>query len=343
MNLDLPLIWVVITAVAVLMYVVLDGFDLGVGILFPIAKSPQDRDVMMNTIAPIWDGNETWLILGGNALLAAFPVAYAALMPALYIPVLLMLVALILRGVSFEFRFRARNRGRRFWTVAFAFGSILATFSQGLILGGFIQGVRVDEAGRFVGSPFDWLSPYTLLVSFGLVAGYSLLSATWLVMKTTDALHGDARRWSWIALTLTVAFLAAVSLATLDAHPRVAERWGLAGGAIDWSVLLPLLTVPGLGAVGFAVVAEGLAKGRHRSPFVGSFLIFLSGFFGLAVGFYPYVLPYSFTFREAAAPENAMAFMLAGTAVILPMILGYTVYVYWAFRGKVTPESGYHH
>ena len=174
---DLPLIWAGLIAVSVLLYVVLDGFDLGIGVLFPFARSPGDRDVMMNTIAPVWDGNETWLVLGGGGLLAAFPLAYSVLMPAFYLPVLVMLAGLILRGVAFEFRFRARRRGRTFWTSMFALGSILATFAQGLVLGGFIQGVTVVD-GRFAGGTFDWFTPYALLVAFGLVAGYALLGAT---------------------------------------------------------------------------------------------------------------------------------------------------------------------
>lgn len=213
MTLDLPLIWAGAIAGAVLLYVVLDGFDLGVGILFPFARSKEERDVMMNTIAPVWDGNETWLVLGGGGLLAAFPLAYSVLMPALYLPVLLMLAGLILRGVAFEFRFRARNRGRRFWTQMFAAGSILATVGQGLILGGFIQGVTVRD-DRFAGGALDWLSPYTLLVTAGLLAGYALLGAAWLMLKTEDSLHGDARRWTAISGGLTAALLGAVSLAT---------------------------------------------------------------------------------------------------------------------------------
>src|SRR5258708_4594608 len=176
MSLDLPLIWAAIIAIAVLLYVMLDGFDLGIGILFPFASSPAERDLMMSTVAPVWDGNETWLVLGGGGLFAAFPYAYAALMPALYIPVILMLLALILRGVAFEFRLRARPGGKRFWTVAFATGSIVATLSQGLVLGGFIQGVTLQD-GRFAGDPLEWLSPYSLLVAAGLVAGYALIGA----------------------------------------------------------------------------------------------------------------------------------------------------------------------
>lgn len=352
MSLDLPLIWMGIIAVAVLLYVVLDGFDLGVGILFPFARNTQDRDVMMNTIAPVWDGNETWLVLGGGALLAAFPVAYSVLMPALYLPVLLMLLALIARGVAFEFRFRARARGRAFWTAMFSAGSALTAFAQGLILGGFIQGVEVQDE-RFAGGPFDWLTPYTLLVAVGVTVGYALLGACWIVLKSEDELHGDARRWARWAGIATAALLAIVSVATLYVHPQVSERWGVTRtvGALiiePWDVkfeagrLLPLLPIPLLGLVGFAVLFDGLRKRAHRQPFVGAILLFLSGFLGLAVSFTPFVVPYELTFRQSAAAENALGLLLAVVAVLLPLILGYTAWVYFIFRGKVRHDAGYH-
>jgi cytochrome d ubiquinol oxidase subunit II len=341
MNLDLPLIWAVIIATAVLLYVLLDGFDLGVGILFPFARSPADRDVMMNTIAPVWDGNETWLVLGGGGLFAAFPLAYATIMPALYAPVFLMLLALILRGVAFEFRLRGRRRGKAFWTAAFAGGSLTAAIAQGLILGGFIQGIRL-EGSSFAGGHLDWLTPYTLLVAVGLVAGYALLGATWLVWRTETELHGDARRWAWVAGGAVTALLAGVSLATLLVHPRVAERWGFTGQGFDLNHLAPLLPIPLLGMAGLAVLFLGLARRKHGWPHVGATLVFLSGYAGLAAGFFPNIVPYDMTFREAASQDNALAFMLVGVAILLPVILGYTVWVYWLFRGKVTPDAGYH-
>jgi len=340
MTLDLPLIWAGLIAVGVLMYVLLDGFDLGIGVLFPFARSKSDRDVMMNTVAPVWDGNETWLVLGGGGLLAAFPLAYSVIMPALYLPVLLMLAGLILRGVAFEFRFRARNRGRPFWTAMFTVGSVLAAVAQGLILGGFIQGISVED-GRFAGGVFDWLTPYTLLVAAGLVCGYALLGATWLMIKTTDDLHGDARRWSGMLGVLTALFLAAVSLATLLVHPVTAARWGWTG-TLDIDRFAPLSPIPLLGLGGLAILGSGVQRGSHVWPFVGALLLFLSGYLGLAVGFFPYVAPYALDFRAAAAPDNALALMLAGALVTLPLILGYTVWVYWVFRGKVDAAAGYH-
>ena len=341
MSLDLPLIWAGIIATAVLLYVMLDGFDLGVGILFPFARSPADRDAMMNAIAPVWDGNETWLVLGGGGLLAAFPLAYSALMPALYLPIVLMLLALVLRGVAFEFRLRGRRHGRRLWTIAFAGGSLMAAFAQGLVLGGFIQGVTLKGA-VFVGGPLDWLTPYTLLVACGLTAGYALLGAGWVIFKTENELHGDARRWAWIAAAATALLLAAVSLATLYLHPRIGARWGLADGAIAWGRFLPLTPIPLLGLAGLALVALGLRRASHVLPFVGGLLVFLSGYIGLAVGFVPYVAPYGLTYAQAAAADNALGLMLVGVVVLLPVILGYTVWVYWIFRGKVAADAGYH-
>ncbi|MES2032542.1 MAG: cytochrome d ubiquinol oxidase subunit II [Pseudomonadota bacterium] len=341
MTLDLPLIWAGLIAVAVLMYVLLDGFDLGVGILFPFARTPAERDTMMDSIAPVWDGNETWLVLGGGGLFAAFPLAYAIIAPAFYLPIILMLLALILRGVAFEFRLHGRKRGKAFWTFAFAFGSLMATIAQGFVLGGFIQGVATDGTS-FTGQPFDWLTPYTLLVAAGLVAGYALLGGCWLMWKTQDQLHGDARRWASIAAIATAVLLFAVSLATLFVHPRIANRWGFGDGTFDTSAFLPHLPIPLLGAIGLAVVAVGLWKRSHGWPFLGAALVFLSGYIGLAVSFFPSIVPYDIDFRAAANADNALSLMLVGIVILLPAILGYTIWVYWVFRGKVSADAGYH-
>jgi cytochrome bd ubiquinol oxidase subunit II len=339
MSLDLPLIWAAIIAVAVLLYVLLDGFDLGIGILFPFA-TPRERDVMMESIAPVWDGNETWLVLGGGGLFAAFPLAYAAIMPALYLPIVLMLLALILRGVAFEFRHHGRVRGKAFWTAAFAGGSLAAAVAQGLVLGGFIQGVTL-KGGAFAGGPFDWLTPYSLLVAVGVVAGYALLGAGWLIWRTEGDLQAKARRWGGIAAAATAGLLAAVSLATLVVHPRIAARWGFADGTFDLATLLPLLPIPLIGLAGLAVVAWGL-RGRQATALLGAYLVFLSGYLGLAAGFFPYIVPYGMDFRAAANADNALALMLVGVTILLPAILGYTVWVYWLFRGKVGAHAGYH-
>lgn len=342
MTLDLPLIWAAVIAIAVFMYVMLDGFDLGIGILFPFAHTPEERDVMMDTVAPIWDGNETWLVLGGGGLFAAFPLAYAALMPALYGPVLLMLLALIFRGVAFEFRLHGRQRGKRFWTVAFAGGSIVATLAQGLVLGGFIQGVVLRD-GRFAGGPFDWLTAYSLLVAVGLVAGYALLGACWLIWRTQGELHDRARRWAWKAAAAVAALLAVVSGATLLVQPRVAARWGFADGRFDLGRLLQLSPIPLIGAVGLAVIVLALRRRTHVWPFVGAILVFLSGYLGLAAGFFPNIVPYDMTYRQAANADNALGLVLVGVVILLPAILGYSLWVYWVFRGKVTPDARLYH
>jgi cytochrome d ubiquinol oxidase subunit II len=340
-SLDLPLIWAAIIAIAVLMYVMLDGFDLGIGILFPFARSPAERDLMMASVAPVWDGNETWLVLGGGGLFAAFPAAYAALLPALYPPVLAMLLGLILRGVAFEFRARSRARGRALWTAAFAGGSVVATLAQGLVLGGFIKGVILKDGG-FAGRPFDWLSTYTVLVAAGLVAGYALLGAGWLIWRTEGELQQQARRWAWLALPAVAALLAAVSFATLLVHPEVAARWGWRGDGFDLKGLARLSPIPLLGVAGLALAAFGLRRRSHGWPFAGGLLVFLSGYLGLAAGFFPYVVPYMLTFRQAANADNALVLLLVGAAILLPAIIGYSLWVYWIFRGKVTVDAGNH-
>ncbi|MDB5474962.1 MAG: cydB [Phenylobacterium sp.] len=341
MSLDLPLIWATILAIAVLMYVMLDGFDLGIGILFPFA-APAERDVMMETVAPIWDGNETWLVLGGGGLFAAFPRAYAVLMPGLYIPILLMLMALIFRGVAFEFRLSGRRRGKRFWTAAFAGGSITATIAQGLVLGGFVQGL-ILKGGQFAGGPFDWLTGYSLLTAAGLMAGYALLGATWLVWRTQGELHDKAARAAAIAVAAVAVMLAIVSGATLLVHPLVAARWGFQHGTFDLVRLARLLPIPMLGAVGLAVIALALRRRSQVLPFLGTLLVFLSGYLGLAASFFPYVAPYQMTYRQAANPDNTLALLLGGAAILLPAILGYSLWVYWIFRGKVGADAAAYH
>jgi cytochrome d ubiquinol oxidase subunit II len=341
MSLDLPLVWAGIIALAVLFYVLLDGFDLGVGILFPFARSPAERDAMMASIAPVWDGNETWLVLGGGGLFAAFPVAYAVLLPALYLPIYLMLIALILRGVAFEFRVRGRRRGKQAWTIAFAAGSTIAAFAQGLVLGGFIQGVRT-RSGAFAGGPFDWLTPYAVFVAAGLVAGYALLGAGWLIWKTEGRLHQDARRWAARAGVAVAVLLALVSLLTLKLDVRIAERWGLFGGRLDWPTAMRVAPIPMLGVLGLLTISLGLRRGPHGLPYAGAVLVFLSGYLGLAISFFPYVVPYSIDFRQAASTDDALALLLAGAGIMLPLILAYSGYVYWLFRGKVGHGEGYH-
>ena len=342
MTVDLPLIWGGIIALAVLLYVLLDGFDLGVGILFPFATD-KDRDIMMASIAPVWDGNETWLVMGGAGLFVAFPGAYAVLMPALYLPITLMLAGLILRGVAFEFRLHGRTRGRPFWTWAFAGGSLAAALAQGFVLGGFIQGVTVKN-GQFAGGSLDWATPYTLVVALGLVAGYALLGSAWLIIKTEDELHGLARKWAVRSAFAVGAVLAVVSIATLFMHPLVSLRWGASAHGIDQARFLPLAPIPLMGAVGLlmAIVGARSPQSHPHTPMVGAAMAFLSGYLGLAVGFLPYIVPYAITYEQAASSPGALKLMLGGTVVLLPMILGYSAWVYWIFRGKVSADAGYH-
>ncbi len=342
MHLDLPLIWAAIIATAVLLYVLLDGFDLGVGILFPSAEDAE-RDIMVASIAPVWDGNETWLVLGGGGMFVVIPVAYAILMPALYLPVMAMLAGLILRGVAFEFRLHGRVRGKRFWTWAFAVGSTAAALAQGFILGGFIQGVQV-RLGQFAGGPLDWATPYSLLVALGLAAGYTLLGAAWLMIKAEDELHGRAREWAGRAAVAVAGILAVVSVATLFLHPLVSIRWGVGVHfAIDGRRFLPLMPIPLMGAFGLLMAFAGARspQSHPHTPMVGAMLAFLSGYLGLAVGFLPYIVPYAVTYQEAASSAGALTLMLAGTAVLLPLNLAYSAWVYWVFRGKVATDA-YH-
>ncbi|MGE0597216.1 MAG: cytochrome d ubiquinol oxidase subunit II [Hyphomonadaceae bacterium] len=340
-GIELSLIWAVLIAVAVFLYVALDGFDLGVGILFPFAKDPRERDQMQGAIAPVWDGNETWLVLGGGGLFAAFPKAYAALMPALYLPIILMLLALIFRGVAFEFRHHGRARGKAFWTAAFAAGSIMAALAQGLVLGGFIQGVALED-GAFVGGAFDWLTPFSLLVAVSLVAGYALLGGCWLVFKTRGALYERARHWVKQLAVLTALAMGAVSLATLSVDPRVTARWGLTMTSVDWPVFIKLAPLPLI--AGAICVALWLRwKGEPLiAPYLLAVGLFAVGYVGLAVSLWPYIVPFALEPADAAAADNALELMLWGAAPMLPIILAYTAYVYWIFRAKVDDDGAYH-
>jgi cytochrome d ubiquinol oxidase subunit II len=340
-GLELSMIWAVLIAVAVFLYVALDGFDLGVGILFPFAKDARERDQMQAAIAPVWDGNETWLVLGGGGLFAAFPKAYAALMPALYFPIILMLLALIFRGVAFEFRHHGRAQGKRWWTIAFAGGSIAATIAQGLVLGGFIQGVAI-EAQVFVGEPFDWLTPFSLLVAVSLMAGYALLGAAWLVFKTQGELFERARGWVKQLALLTALAMGAVSLATLGVDPRVTERWGLSMTHVDWPVFLKMAPLPVLAGVICFLMWRGIEERKFLRPYLYAVCLFLIGYVGLAVSLWPFIVPFALTPADAAAADNALTLMLYGALPLLPIILIYTAYVYWVFRGKVADDAAYH-
>jgi cytochrome d ubiquinol oxidase subunit II len=340
-GLELSMIWAVLIAVAVFLYVALDGFDLGVGILFPFAKDARERDQMQAAIAPVWDGNETWLVLGGGGLFAAFPKAYAALMPALYLPIFLMLIALIFRGVAFEFRHHGRGAGKRWWTIAFAVGSIVAAVAQGLVLGGFIQGVTLEQ-GAFAGGAFDWLTPFSLLVAASLVSGYALLGGCWLVFKTQGELYERARGWVKHLAVLTALAMGAVSLATLGVDPRVTARWGLTMTSVDWPVFIKLAPLPLIAAGVCAALWLRWSGKPHIAPYLLAVSLFLVGYIGLAVSLWPYIVPFAMTPADAAAADNALELMLWGALPLLPIILGYTGYVYWIFRAKVGEDAAYH-
>ena len=327
----LTLIMAIVIAVAVLLYVALDGFDLGIGILFPFAGSDAERDTMMNSVAPFWDGNETWLVMGGGGLLAAFPVAYATILPATYLPLMLMLFALVFRGVAFELRFKAVT-SRAWWDRAFSWGSTLAAFSQGIVLGTFVQGINVQD-GRFAGGPFDWLTPFALMTGVALVAGYALLGATWLIFKTEGELQARARRQARIALVAVAVFVGLVSLWTPLAAEPIARRW------FSFPNIVLLAPVPLASAV-LMLVAWRTIGHRDHVPFFASLGIFTLAFVGLGISQWPYAVPRAITIWDAAAAPESLTVIAIGVAAILPLILAYTAYNYWVFRGKV--GHGYH-
>ena len=333
--LDLPLIWGVLIATAVFLYVVLDGFDLGCGILFPLAPSDDCRSRIMNSIAPFWDGNETWLILGGGGLFVAFPVAYAILMPALYIPICLMLMGLILRGVAFEFRFKAEEGGRKLWDIAFHSGSLLAALMQGVVLGNFVQGFAV-EGRSFAGGPLDWANGFAVLTGIALVFGYALLGATWLIMKTEGITQDWARAVAKYVLVVVAIAMAVVSIAMPFVDARVAELWF---SLPNFYFLLP---VPLLTALVFIALWRDLYRAQHElRPFLLSMALFLLGYVGFAVSLYPWIIPFEFTLWDAAAAPTSQSIVLIGTVLLLPIVLAYTAYCYYIFRGKSSTESLY--
>jgi cytochrome d ubiquinol oxidase subunit II len=334
MSLDVVPVWTILLAFGVFMYVLLDGFDLGIGILFPFAPDDRARDLMMASVAPIWDGNETWLVFGALALFSAFPVAFAVIIPALYFPILAMVLGLIFRGVAFEFRPGARTTGKR-WGRAYFGGSLVATFAQGCVLGKFVRGFEVNGR-QFAGSGWDWVDPFVLAVGVGLIFGYLMLGATWLVMKTEGALQDWARGKARLGLLGTLAFIGTVSLWTPLMDARIAARWfSLPHSA--FLVIVPIAT---------AAIAwwlwRSLARGREVAPFVAAMGLFAMCYLGLGISLYPYVVPPRITLWEAAAAPQSQAFLLIGTLFLLPIILMYTAWSYWVFRGKVTNEMGYH-
>lgn len=336
MAIDLSVIWFAIIVFATLMYIVMDGFDLGIGILFCTIRDPEDRNVMVNSVAPVWDGNETWLVLGGAALFGAFPLAYAVIIDALAIPLTLMLVGLIFRGVAFEFRFQATPSHRPFWDLAFLGGSLLATFAQGVVVGAVINGFPVS--GRaFSGGMLDWLTPFTLFCGLGLTIAYALLGASWLVMKSEEPLQEKMRGASRALLLALLAVIAAISLWTPLAQPAIAARW------FSLPNLFFLLPVPLLVLVLSVWLWRALgSRDHHARPFLLTLGLVFLGFSGLGISIWPHIIPPAITLWQAAAPPQSQGFMLVGAALIIPVILGYTFWSYYVFRGKVQHGEGYH-
>ncbi|WP_027580282.1 cytochrome d ubiquinol oxidase subunit II [Bradyrhizobium sp. Ai1a-2] len=331
---DLATVWAFIIAFAVFVYIVMDGFDLGLGILFPLFTKKADRDVIMNSVAPVWDGNETWLVLGGGGLMAAFPLAYAVLMPALYTPVIAMLVGLIFRGVAFEFRWRTQRQRNR-WDIAFFGGSLVAALAQGVALGAILQGVHV-EGRQYGGGWWDWLTPFSVLTGISVMVGYTLLGATWLVMKTEGALRDKAYQLSWLLLFAMLGAIGAVSIATPFLSVQYTQRW------FTWPNIILTAPVPIAVAGVTVLLLRSLANKYDYQPFFLTLALFFLSYAGLGISMYPYIVPQSITIWEAASPANSQIFMLVGVAILIPLILAYTGWSYWVFRGKVRPGSGYH-
>lgn len=329
---DLALVWYVLIATAIFLYVFLDGFDLGIGILFPFAPSDTCRDRMMSSIAPFWDGNETWLVLGGGGLFAAFPLAYAIIMPAFYIPITIMLLGLILRGVSFEFRFKASEKSRRIWDYVFHFGSIIAAMTQGMILGGFVQGVSVS--GRsFAGGPLDWLNAFSVMTGLALICGYALIGATWLIMKTEDVTQAWARKSAGYLFGYVAFFMGMVSLCMPLMNERIKALW--------FDNILILQPMPLLSVAMFFLLWRDLHHKRDFRPFFLTLGIFLMNYIGLGVSMWPWLVPFEVSFRRAAAAPESQSLLLVGTLVLLPVILAYTGWCYYIFRGKSSHETTY--
>ena len=335
MGIDLPLIWAIIIIFGIMMYVVMDGFDLGIGILFPFIKGEKDRDVMMNTVAPVWDGNETWLVLGGAALFGAFPLAYSVVLSALNLPLILMLMGLIFRGVAFEFRFKARPEKRHIWDKSFIGGSLVATFFQGVALGAFIDGLPVVNR-QYAGGGLDWLSPFTVFCGIALIVAYALLGCTWLIMKTEGELQERMHKLGRPLALAVLVLMGIVSLWTPLAHTDIAARWFTLPN-LFWFLPVPILVL-----VTMYGLLKAIARKAHYTPFLLTLVLIFLGYSGLGISLWPNIIPPSISIWDAAAPPQSQGFMLVGTLFIIPFILGYTFWSYYVFRGKVTHEDGYH-
>jgi cytochrome d ubiquinol oxidase subunit II len=329
---DLSLIWAGIIGFGIIMYVLMDGFDLGLGILFPFAPDEDARDVMMNSVAPIWDGNETWLVLGGVGLLGAFPLVYSVFLPALYIGVFLMLAGLIFRGVAFEFRFKSK-RNRHWWNRAFCWGSAVATFAQGAVVGTYIQGFET-EGFVYVGGALDWLTPFTVLTGLGMMAGYSLLGATWLILKSEGHVQEWAYRITPKLLAAVLVVFAIISAWTPFVDGSVRERWF---GQVSLIWLLPVLAM----ACAYGIY-RWVSHRREGMPFIATLGMFIFTYLGLVVSKWPVIVPPDHTIWDAASAPESQLFLLLGVLFVIPIVLTYTAWSYWVFRGKVRTGEGYH-
>lgn len=330
----LPMVFAILLAVIIIMYVILDGFDLGIGILFPFTNGERERDKMMNSIAPVWDGNETWLVFGGAMLYGAFPIVYGVLLPVLYMPLMLMLIALIFRGVSFEFRFKA-GKNKAIWNWSFALSSIMAAFFQGVVLGCIVHGFPVQKSGEITIVGNDWMTPFSLLTGIALICGYGLLGATWMIIKSEGSLQKKMIHYARGMLVLVTFFLAFVSIWTPLHNEATFHRW------YSFPNILLLSPLPALTLVMIYLTWKNLNSGHEWRPFVFSVIIFLCAYAGIAITVYPYLIPYHITIREAAAPDSTLRFILVGAGTMLPLLLVYTLYAYHVFRGKAE-ETGYH-
>jgi cytochrome d ubiquinol oxidase subunit II len=335
MGIDLPLIWAAIIGFGLMMYVIMDGFDLGIGILFPFVTDRGDRDTMVNTVAPVWDGNETWLVLGGAGLLAAFPLAYSVILSAAYLPIIAMLAGLICRGVAFEFRFKADEAHKPVWDSAFAWGSYVATFSQGLVLGAFINGFKVENRA-YAGGALDWLTPFGIFSGLGLIVAYALLGSTWLIVKTEGPLQERMRELARPIVLALLAAIAIVSLWTPLAHPEIASRWFSFPNIVFFSPV-PILVVLSTLAILWTVQRK-----NHAMPFILALILVFLGYTGLAISLWPNIIPPSISIWDAASPPQSLGFTLVGALFIIPFILLYTAWAYYVFRGKVKAGEGYH-
>ncbi len=332
--LDFVPLWTLILGIGVCFYVILDGFDLGVGMLFGFQPDTDSRNMVMNSIAPIWDGNETWLVLGGLALLAAFPLAFAIIIPAVYFPILVMLLALIFRGVSFEFRYRDAEH-KAFWDHGFSWGSTIATFAQGMVLGAFIQGFHV-EGRHFVGSSWDFITPFSILTGIALVFGYGLLGAGWLILKTEGELQERSRRLGRRCFIGVFAAICAVSVWTPLMNAGIAARW------FSWPNIVFLAPVPVVTALLGWLEWRSLNDRSEAMPFIAAICLFLISYLGIGISLWPMIVPHTYTLWDAASAQSTQAFLMVGTLFLLPVILMYTGWSYRVFRGKVRADIGYH-